>query len=373
MRVLNLIWGFCGGGIDKVVMTYARLGEVADIEVDTVCVHSVNWKTRLDLLDQIGATRIEFRNRLDLSWIARTSQVIEEKQPDLVFVHGFNGPVVARLCQRHLKKDFPFVCSYHGPYHAPKVSRLPLQPVFNGAMHYIYRRHAQGVVVVAEHCRRFLISKNVPAAQIVTIHNGLAPRPHHARTPTRAEVGLAEGDLVIGVASRLDPIKGIKYLIEAFARMVEKYPQARLLVLGRGTCESQLKRRCARLGVADRTRFVGYQKNVDAWHELFDVFALPSLYEYHSIGLLEAMRAGKAIVATTVGGNPESVDHKRHALLVPPADSVALEQALNRLAGDAALRARLGEAAQKRFEKEFTETRTLEGTAGWLMTFCESE
>ena len=85
------------------------------------------------------------------------------------------------------------------------------------------------------------------------------------------------------------------------------------------------------------------------------------------------MRAGKAIVATTVGGNPESVDNERHALLVPPADSAALEQALMRLARDADLRARLGQAARIRFEEEFTEMRTLEKTAEWLTSLGSAE
>ncbi len=373
MRVLSLIWGFCGGGIDKVIMTYTRLGEVSDIEVDTVCIHGSKWKTRRDLLESVDATRIEIRNRLDLSWISRASRVIEEKCPDLVFVHGFNGPVVARLCQRHLKRNFPFVCSYHGLYHAPRWSRLPLQPVFNGALRYIYRHHTKGVVAVAEHCRDFLIARQVPAEKIVTIHNGLPPRAHHQQIPTRAEADLKEDDFVIGVASRLAPIKGINFLIEAFARVAEKHSRARLLILGRGTREEQLQQQCARLGIAEKVRFVGYQTNVDAWHELFDIFALPSLAEYHSIGLLEAMRAGKAIVATSVGGNPESVLHEQHALLVPPANPPALERALHRLAGDTDLRSRLGQAASERFAKEFTEERTLEKTAEWLKTFHGSE
>lgn len=361
------------GGIDKVVLTYTRLNEVSGIEVDTVCIHGVNWDTDLDTLRKIGASCIPFRNRFDLSWIARTAQVIDEKQPDLVFVHGFNGPVVARLCQRHIKKDFPFVCSYHGLYHAPRLSRLPLQPIFNGVLQYIYRHNAKGVLAVAEHSKKYLISKNVPNEKIITIHNGLAPRPDHDKIPARADVDLDKDDFVIGVASRLDPVKGIKYLIEAFARVVDKLPHARLLVLGRGTIEEELKQQCVQLGVANTVRFVGYQDNVDAWLELFDLFVLPSLAEYHSIGLLEAMRAGKAIVATTVGGNPESVQHEKHALLVPPANSEALEQALYRLAGDAELRKQLGESAQKRFEEEFTEKHMLEKTAQWLMSFCENK
>ncbi|MCK4790939.1 MAG: glycosyltransferase, partial [Desulfobacteraceae bacterium] len=161
----------------------------------------------------------------------------------------------------------------------------------------------------------------------------------------------------------------LKYLIDAFSRVVTNYPKARLLVLGRGTNEDKLKQQCAILGVAGKVHFVGYQDNVDAWLNLFDVFALPSLAEYHSIGLLEAMRAGKAIVATTVGGNPESVRHDQQALLVPPANPVALASALTRLTDNSNLCRELGASAQKRFTNEFSETRMLEKTAEWLLSF----
>ena len=369
MRVLSLIWGCSGGGVDQVVLTYARLGDMSNVEVDTVCIHAENWETDRDSFRGIGASFVPFRNRTEYSWIRRTSELIENRRPDLVFVHGFNGPIIARLCQRYLKKDFPFVCSYHGLYHAPKLSRVPLQPIFNGGLHYIYRRHAHGIVAVAEHCRKFLISRRVLAEKIITIHNGIPVRPHHETIPTRADVRLRDDEFVIGVASRVDPVKGLKYLVDAFARVLAKFPRARLLVLGRGTQEEKLKRQCARLGIADKARFAGYKDNVDMWLDLFDVFALPSLAEYHSIGLLEAMRAGKAIVATTVGGNPESVQNEEQALLVPPADSIALEKALIRLAGDSNLCKRLGRNAQKGFEEEFAETRTLEKTAEWLLSF----
>jgi len=337
--VLSLLWGFSLGGIGKCALTYNRLSEISDICIKTACIYDVNWDCDLSPLEEIGAAFITIRSRMDFSWIRHCSELIEKFAPDLVFVHGFNGPIVARILQRKIKRNFPFVCSSLGP-------------VFNKGAEHVYRRHAFAIVSVAQYCKDQLVSRRVPAEKITVVHNGL-PDQRQTDGLNHGDVGLQYDDFVIGIASRLDPVKGVEYLVDAFAKVVAIFPHTRLMVVGNGTCENALKKQAAKLGVYEKIRFFGYQDNVDAWLELFDVFALPSLAEYHSIGLLEAMRAGKAIVATNVGGNPESIKHEREGLLVPPADAAALEKS----------------AAIKRFKDDFTEDKMLEKMAAWLKRF----
>ena len=368
MRVLSLLWGFSLGGIGKCAFTYNRLSEISDISIETACIYGVNWDCDLNPLKEIGASFIPIRGRMDFSWIRHCSELIDSVAPDLVFVHGFNGPIVARVLQRKLRQNFPFVCSYHGFYHPPNMSRIPLGPVFNRAAEYVYCRHAAGIVTVAQYCKDQLISHRVPAEKIAVVHNGL-PDQRQTNGLNRGDAGLQDDDFVIGIASRLDPVKGVEYLVGAFAKVVAIFPHTRLLVVGNGTCENALKKQAAKLGVYEKIRFVGYQDNVDAWLELFDVFALPSLAEYHSIALLEGMRAGKPIVATNVGGNPESIEHEREGLLVQPAETVALEKAILRMVENPELRMRLGASARKRFKDEFTEELMLEKMAARLKSF----
>ena len=109
------------------------------------------------------------------------------------------------------------------------------------------------------------------------------------------------------------------------------------------------------------------------WLNSADIFAITSFQENHSIALLEAMRAGKAIVATTVGGNGESITDGIDGLLVPPADSVALADALRKLLSDRSLRERLGQNARNRFEKEFTETAMMMGLVNVFKSITSTE
>lgn len=366
LKILNVVWGFAGGGVDKVVEAYARMNRVAPVASEIVCLHGQSWGTDVDMLEKMQSKRIVFRNRSDFSWIRNLALLIDQTKPDILFAHGFNAPVAALLALRKTSIRPPLACSYHGMYHAPYWSRVPLVPLFNEVLHWIYRKHADGVVAVSEYSRKFLVDEGIPMEKVVTIHNGLRPRPELSGVVARDEFGLQPNDFVIGVASRIDPIKGITHLVAALPKILHAVPKARLIILGRGPEEDALKQQCADLGVTEAVRFVGFQENVDAWFDLFDVFALPSLAENHSIALLEAMRAGRAIVATAVGGNTESVTNKIEALIVPPADPASLATALIRLATDKELAEGLARAARLRFEREFSETVMLQSTARWL-------
>lgn len=369
MRVLSLLWGFSLGGVGKCALAYSRLNEFSDIEIHTACIHGIHWNCDIEPLKTIGATLVPIQGRLDISWISRCSILIKSYNPDIVFVHGFNGPVVVWLCQKKLKYKFPFVCSYHGKYYAPRWSRVPLEPVFNRVMELIYRRYALGVLAVARHCKDYLVQKGVSQEKIEVVHNGLPDRIKSSYSLSRSELGFDDDNLIIGVVARIDPKKGLNYLVEAFSYIAKHYPQAMLVIVGDGPYVNQLRNTAMRLGVEQRIILTGYQADVDSWLDIFDIYVLPTLSEAHSIALLEAMRAGKPIIATNVGGNAESIKHERDGLLVPPADTAALEKAIIKMIENPELRMQLGSAARKRFEVEFTEDRMLEKMAVWLKRF----
>jgi glycosyltransferase involved in cell wall biosynthesis len=270
------------------------------------------------------------------------------------------------MALRKARHSPPLLCSYHGSYHAPKRSRKPLEPVFNGVLHALYRHRAAGVLAVAEHSRRFLIDRGVDPETVTTIHNGLPEQNSPPTPPDRAEFGLGSEDFVIGVASRLAPEKGLAHVLDAMPAICAAVPHARLLVLGHGPEDRALRAKAQQLNLTDKVIFAGFRADAAACLDLYDVFALPSLAEYHSIALLEAMRASRPIVATTVGGNPESVRDGHEALLVPPADAPALTRAVQQLAQDPARARNLAAGARRRFESDFSEAVMLRRTYAWL-------
>lgn len=150
-------------------------------------------------------------------------------------------------------------------------------------------------------------------------------------------------------AARLAPYKGGDVLLLAFAMVLERAPDARLVLAGRDKTSGGLAAFARRLGLAGRVEFVGELSPAALARRLAaaDIFVLPSRRENFPIALLEAMAAGKPCVASRTGGVPE-LTGRAGALLVAPGDPAALARALGRVLSDGALRRRLCGAARRR-------------------------
>lgn len=191
-------------------------------------------------------------------------------------------------------------------------------------------------------------ARDLPPAAMRIIHNALPDSPERV---SRA-VG---GRVRIGCVARMDGGKGIPDLLEAFASIAGEHPEADLVLVGDGPELPRLKVTAAALGCADRITFTGYYDGeVASITATFDIYAYPSHWEGLPYAILEAMRAGCAIVATDVGGIPEAVIDGETGLLVAPRSPGALSAALERMLADRALRSRLGEGARCRYETEFS-------------------
>ena len=201
--------------------------------------------------------------------------------------------------------------------------------------------------------------------------SGILPRvvyhgiglPNHASRVTRDDPAI-----VLGVASRLVPVKGLIYLLRAVALLRRELPHVRVEVAGSGTHAGQLQREAEMLGLGDTVAFVGWQRDIWPWLARWDVFVQPSLDEGFGMAPLEAMAAGLPVVATRVGGLPELVEDGRTGYLVPPADAPALAARLHDLASSAERRHVMGSAARTRVRDYFSAERM---TADWVSIYDE--
>jgi glycosyltransferase involved in cell wall biosynthesis len=216
-------------------------------------------------------------------------------------------------------------------------------------------RLADCVTAVAHAVRDHVHAEDrCPLEKIVVIPNGIgAPAP--AAGPDRTAVlQVGAADRVIGTISRLVWKRGHEELLQAASMIAAVEPSARLVMVGDGPLRPTLEARARDLGLNGAVRFLGAVPRAASFLPHFDVFVLSSVWEGMSNSLLEAMAAGRPVVATRVGGNPEVVVDGETGLLVPPRDPRALADAVLRLLGDPALAGRLGEAARRRVESQFT-------------------
>ncbi|MFD2610963.1 glycosyltransferase [Paenibacillus gansuensis] len=144
--------------------------------------------------------------------------------------------------------------------------------------------------------------------------------------------------------------KGIQYLLRAWPALLSRFPRAELTIAGRGPYEPQLRELAASLGLAGRVRFAGFAGPAEraALLAAADAVAVPSLYEPFGLAALEAMAAGRPLVACASGGLPELVEHGVDGLLAQPHSAEALAAALAAVLGDGALAARLGAAGRRK-------------------------
>lgn len=215
-------------------------------------------------------------------------------------------------------------------------------------MDRIFSRITAKVVAVSEELAAYLREVvRIPADKISVILNGIDLN----RFPVTGNG--PPGRVIIGVIARLAPVKDLATLLRAMRTVLRECPGAVLQVIGDGPERDRLELLAAELGVSDGVRFFGFRRDVPEILAGFDIFTLSSLSEGTSVTILEAMAAGKPVVATRVGGNPAIIEEGVNGFLVPVSDPAELALALLRLIHDEALRRSMGTANRAKAAREF--------------------
>jgi glycosyltransferase involved in cell wall biosynthesis len=196
-------------------------------------------------------------------------------------------------------------------------------------------------------------------SRIKMIPNGVRFVPPQ-RVTLRHELGLRTGDRLIVALGNLYPVKGHDHLIEALALIADRHPTVHVAIGGRGDLADRLMDRARAHGLQARVHLLGLRADVAAVLAAADIFALPSLSEAMPLALLEAMFAGRPIVASDVGDVRIVLDEGRAGVLVPPGDDAALATALDRLLADAVEAHALGERAGRRARAEYDLSRMVD-------------
>jgi len=231
-------------------------------------------------------------------------------------------------------------------------------------INYLLNRNTSRIIAISAWIARFTQTvEGVAREKIRTIYYGIEPAPAAAdRHALRASLNMGSEDIVVGIIARLVEQKGHRYLIDAFAKAVTKNQKLRLLIVGSGTLEEELKKQVNQLGVQEKVIFTGYRSDTVDLLNVIDIFAHPSLWEGFGLSVLEAMNRGKPVVATRVSALPELIEDTVTGFLVPPRDVAALADALLKLADNPALQQQMGTSGQKRCRSFFSVDRMIQET-----------
>lgn len=276
-------------------------------------------------------------------------RLLRNQRPDIVHGLLFWAYIIGTFAAR--AAGVPIIVSSRrslGNFKADKPHYLVLERIAN--------RMTDLVIANSEAVRRDAIrEEGLPADKVMVIHNGLELPPFGLSPDEdlRQSLGLGRGVPVIGVVANFIHYKGYQFFLEAWGAVVKRFPRNVALLVGEGPLRRELEARVEAMGLGKSVRFLGTHQDVPALLALMDLVVHPSLEEGFSNAILEAMAAGKPVVATAVGGNPEAVVHGETGFLVPPRDSQALAEAMVWLLDHPTEAARFGEAGRRRVAERF--------------------
>jgi glycosyltransferase involved in cell wall biosynthesis len=349
VRVVHVIQNLNYGGMERLLADIVRRADPSRFEMHVVALQYLG-RFAEGLEAHAGLHVVERMSRWSMLWPAALVRCLAAIAPDVVHTHSgvwHKGSLAARHAGARL-----LVHTDHG--------RRSPDPLHARIEDHISSRRTDVVVAVSDVLARQIVETvRIPTRRVRVVRNGVdtelhRPRPDDGRL--RRELGLDAGVPIIGSIGRLEPIKGYDVMVEAFARLRERWTEGTppvLAVSGSGSEMERLRALAAERGVSGAVHLLGWRDDVQELHSTFALFTMSSRSEGTSVSLLEAMSAGLCPVATAVGGTPAVLgDGLRHRL-VPADDADALAEGWRDALRDESGRARDARASRARVEERF--------------------
>lgn len=351
-RVLYVVPTLMTGGLEKMVFSLASRIDGARFDPEILVLDRWGAVAEEALaagipvsLDRRGPGIL-----VDRGLIMRLAARLRRDPPAVVHAHNCMSLVYAAFAAKLAGNGVPVVYTEHDRAFPGKVQ--------DRALHLAAGRMCARVVVVANWlAQKLAIYERLSADRITVIPNGIdgaAFEKKHDTGEIRRELGVPEGVPLAACVARLVTVKNHPALIAAWRRIADIWPGATLLLIGEGDGRPAVEAAVAGHRLEREVRLLGERRDAARLLSACDFNALSSHSEGMSLTLIEAMAAGKASVATAVGGNPEVVIEGQTGLLVSPGDVFALAAAMASLIQDPFTTEKMGRNARARFEASFT-------------------
>jgi glycosyltransferase involved in cell wall biosynthesis len=301
---------------------------------------------RVSVLPALGRS---IRGASDLAALGALTRLMRSLGPHVVHTHTAKAGTLGRLAALCARVPV-IVHTYHGHVFHGYFS-APATRLFLAIERWLGRR-TDRLVTVGEAVRAELLRLGIGTPErLVVIPLGLDLDrfldAEMLRGRLRAELGIGAAVPLVGIVARLVPIKAHEVFLEVAARVGREWPEARFLVVGDGERRAELEALASRAGPPGRVHFLGWRRDLDRIYADLDVAVLTSRNEGSPVSLIEAMAAGRPVVATRVGGVPDLVEDGVSGWLAPDGDAGAVAAALRLLLADPERRQAMGAAGRK--------------------------
>jgi len=276
-----------------------------------------------DLLSEIAkhaeVTILGVKNKFNPSVIFQLRELIKKIQPDIIHTHLFQARFYTTIAHVFSRRTI-LITHKHNNVNPKKHNIF----IFLEMLSILFNKK---VIAISQSVKKSLMKfELVPSKKIFVLPNGIDYQKFYESALSKQYSN--NKPMTIGTVCRLEPQKGLSYLLLAMKSILIKFPQTRLEIVGDGSLLGELQDLSKKLGISNSVFFFGKFAKVIPFYNRMDIFVLPSLYEGFGIVLLEAMAAGIPVVATNVDGIKEVIIHGESGILVPPKNPEAIASAV---------------------------------------------
>jgi len=362
VKILHLINTLSAGGAELHLLTLCRHLKRQGLEPVVACLREQvggSRSLRDDFEDEgIRVIRLETDGRFDLRSIGRLAGLVAKERPNILHTHLPRADI-AGACRRLLHPSVPWICSVHDIHDNSWSGRWTL-PIFN----FIWRR-ADRVIAISQAVKDWLVKdRAVPAENVSVIHYGIEAERFSQSRSDLAQEWVLKDKLVIGAIGRLEPRKGHDCLLHAIAELKKIVPGVSLLIAGHDPWGygKELQSLIERLDLSKEVRLVGFQSDIAAFLGAIDIFAFATQSEGFGQVVIEAMAAGKPVVASKIAPLTEIIREGETGVLVSRDDPRAFADAIAWLFTHPDQAREMGKRGQARVDNHFSAGKMVEKT-----------
>lgn len=330
IKVIHVISDTNIGGAGTVLLTTLRNIDRSRFDVKVVLPAGSALIPRVDALGfECICTNGGADKSLDIGAINEYRKIFKNEKPDIVHTHAAMAARIAAFLSGVRVR----IHTRHSTF-APRaiLTRFPLRNVCG----FINNTLSTQMVAVSESTKDNLTAMGANPKKIEVVINGAEPLrdvSDEELAKLREELGINEGDFVVGMSARLEEVKGHIYLIEAARILHERgCDNLKVLIIGTGTTEAELKAKTAEYGLTDAVIFPGFVSDVAPYIKAMDVIINCSFgTEATSMALIEAMSLAKPAIATDYGGNAFIIENGKNGYIIPQKSASNLAEAIQKL------------------------------------------
>ena len=348
IRVMHVVLTMGNGGLENVVLNLCRSIKNPEIEQLVCCLEAEG--PLVQFLEELGVPVFFLGKKPGIDFLLplKLARLFRRQKIDVVHSHDTGANVYGGLGGLFARVK-SVVKTEHGGINLVTSSLLKFDTWLSNRL--------DKVISVSTYLKNQMVQQGVNPKKIIVIPNGIEVEKFQQTidsVQTRKEFGFEEGDTVIYTVGRFVPLKNTQLLIKVAPKILAEFPQVKFAIIGFGPLEDDLKKMVAEANIQESVKFLGNRTDLPKILPALDIFVLCSRLEGLGLVILEAMAAGKPVIATRVGGIPEIVKDKQNGLLFTTDNEEELIAAIKAYLNQPELRKKLAAAGEITVNSRFT-------------------